>query len=71
MASGALALYAFLPLHASPIYGYRSVFAFGPVLGYLLWCAWQRRHSMLAALAARSDFRRSLRPRAVRFRSQG
>jgi hypothetical protein len=45
-ATGALALYAFLPLHASPLYGYRSVVAFGPVLGYLAITAWRRRGAL-------------------------
>jgi hypothetical protein len=68
LAGGALALYAFLPLHASPIYGYRSVFVFGPVVGYLLWWAWRRRHCLLAA---ERDFWRGLRPRLAALRSQG
>jgi alpha-1,6-mannosyltransferase len=68
LAGGALALYAFLPLHAAPIYGYRSVFAFGPVLGYLLWWAWRRRHCLLAV---ERDFWRGLRPRLVGLRSHG
>ncbi len=45
-AGGALTLYAFLPLHASPLYGYRSVVAFGPVLGYLAITAWRRRSAL-------------------------
>jgi len=45
-AGGALTLYAFLPLHASPLYGYRSVVAFGPVLGYLAVTAWRRRGAL-------------------------
>jgi alpha-1,6-mannosyltransferase len=46
-AAGALSLYAFLPLHASPLYGFRSVVAFGPVLCYLLASMWQRRDKVL------------------------
>ncbi|MBF6590136.1 MAG: hypothetical protein IVW57_06330 [Ktedonobacterales bacterium] len=37
LAGGSLTLYAFLPLHSAPIYGYRGAVAFGPVLVYLLW----------------------------------
>jgi hypothetical protein len=48
-AAGALTLYAFLPLHASPIYGFRSVFAFGPVLSYLAVMAWRSRRRLFAA----------------------
>jgi hypothetical protein len=48
-AAGALTLYAFLPLHASPLYGFRSVVAFGPVLGYLIATAWRRRSALFAA----------------------
>jgi alpha-1,6-mannosyltransferase len=45
LAGGSLTLYGFLPLHAAAIYGYRSVVAFGPALGYLLWLEWSRyRH---------------------------
>jgi hypothetical protein len=43
LAGSALTLYGFLPLQSSPIYGYRSLVAFGPALGYLLWQAWLRR----------------------------
>jgi len=48
-AGGALTLYAFLPLQAAPIYGYRSVVVLGPAAGYLLWSAWRRRRALLAA----------------------
>ncbi len=51
-AGGALTLYAFLPLHASPIYGYRSVVAFGPVLGYLTTTAWHRRGALFPSEVA-------------------
>ena len=45
LAGGSLTLYSFLPLHSAGIYGYRSVVAFGPALGYLLWLGWSRyRH---------------------------
>jgi len=37
LAGGALTLYAFLPLYAAPVYGLRSLIAFGPALGYLLY----------------------------------
>ena len=43
LAGGALTLYGFLPLQSSPVYGYRSLVAFGPALIYLLWQAWLRR----------------------------
>lgn len=44
LAGGALTLYAFLPLYAAPVYGLRSLLAFGPALGYLLYQhrAWLR-----------------------------
>jgi hypothetical protein len=46
LAGGSLTLYGFLPLHSAAIYGYRSLVAFGPALGYLLWLGWSRyRHS--------------------------
>lgn len=37
LAGGALTLYSFLPLLAAPIFGFRSIFVFGPMLGYLVW----------------------------------
>src|SRR5690348_5225301 len=37
LAGCALTLYAFLPLYATPVYGFRSLLAFGPALGYLLY----------------------------------
>src|SRR6516225_5956204 len=43
LADGALTLYGFLPLQSSPLYGYRSLVAFGPALVYLLWQGWRRR----------------------------
>jgi hypothetical protein len=46
LAGGALTLYGFLPLQSSPVYGYRSLVAFGPALVYLLWQAWQRRDAL-------------------------
>jgi hypothetical protein len=42
LAGGALTLYAFLPLHSSPIYGYRGVLVFCPALAYLLWLGRER-----------------------------
>lgn len=42
LAGGSLTLYGFLPLHSAGIYGYRSLVAFGPALGYLLWLGWFR-----------------------------
>jgi hypothetical protein len=55
LAGGSLTLYAFLPLYASPIYGYRALLALGPAAGFLLlygwrflrstrWSAWKRRY---------------------------
>jgi hypothetical protein len=46
LAGGALTLYAFLPLQSSPVYGYRSLIAFGPALVYLLWQAWESRSAL-------------------------
>jgi hypothetical protein len=43
LSNGVLILYSFLPLVASPLYGVRSVLAFGPALGYLAWRWWQDR----------------------------
>ena len=48
LAGGSLTLYAFLPLHSAPIYGYRSIVAFGPALAYLLWQAWRSRAELRA-----------------------
>jgi hypothetical protein len=64
-ATGALALYGFLPLHASPLYGYRSIVAFGPVLGYLAVSAWRRRAALFPPEAAlwRAFARRALAAR--------
>jgi alpha-1,6-mannosyltransferase len=64
-AAGALTLYAFLPLHASPIYGYRSVVAFAPALVYLAAAAWRRRETIFSAelamwQAARRTFGRAM-----------
>jgi hypothetical protein len=42
MAGGVVTLYGFLPLQASPVYGYRALVAFGPVVAYLAWQGWQR-----------------------------
>jgi hypothetical protein len=36
LAGGSLVLYGFLPLYASPIYGYRALIALGPAAVYLL-----------------------------------
>ena len=46
LAGGALTLYGFLPLQSSPVYGYRSLVAFGPALIYLVWQAWRRRDAL-------------------------
>jgi hypothetical protein len=46
LAGGALTLYGFLPLQSSPVYGYRSLVAFGPALVYLAWQAWRRRDAL-------------------------
>ncbi|HEX8032961.1 MAG TPA: hypothetical protein VF510_03900, partial [Ktedonobacterales bacterium] len=43
LAGGTLTLYAFLPLYAAPVYGFRALLAFGPALGYLGWRWWQER----------------------------
>ncbi|MGZ3599216.1 MAG: hypothetical protein ACXWQ5_05830 [Ktedonobacterales bacterium] len=43
LAGGVLTLYAFLPLYAAPVYGFRALLAFGPALGYLGWRWWQER----------------------------
>jgi hypothetical protein len=43
LAGGVTTLYAFLPLYASGIYGYRSLLAFGPALGYLGYVWYRRR----------------------------
>ena len=71
LAGGALTLYGFLPLQSSPVYGYRSLVAFGPALVYLLWQAWLRRDDVArgAGWNARRDTRlgrRSRSPRCVR-----
>ena len=44
LAGGAATLYAFLPLYAAPVYGFRALLAFGPALVYLGW-RWRRRRS--------------------------
>ena len=49
LAGGALTLYAFLPLYTAPVYGFRSLFAFGPALGYLLY----RHRAWLRGILAR------------------
>ncbi|GAC1452726.1 MAG: hypothetical protein PVSMB4_13300 [Ktedonobacterales bacterium] len=54
LATGMLILYAFRPLKSSPLYGYRSVLAFGPAVWYLARCAWERRRSHALAGVARS-----------------
>jgi hypothetical protein len=51
LAGGAVTLYGFLPLQSSPVYGYRSLVAFGPALIYLLWQAWLRRDVLREELA--------------------
>jgi alpha-1,6-mannosyltransferase len=51
LAGGALTLYGFLPLQSSPLYGYRSLVAFGPALVYLLWQGWRRRAALRKELA--------------------
>ena len=62
LTGGSLALYAFLPLHSSPIYGYRSFVTFGPVVGYLLWQGrdWWRTFAPAAVAARPSSVRRWL-----------
>jgi hypothetical protein len=51
LAGGVLTLYGFLPLTATPIYGYRAVVAFGPALGYLAWGWWRARRAGMGDLA--------------------
>ena len=51
LAGGALTLYGFLPLQSSPVYGYRSLVAFGPALVYLIWQTWRRRDALREGLA--------------------
>jgi hypothetical protein len=51
LAGGALTLYGFLPLQSSPVYGYRSLVAFGPALIYLLWQAWRQLDALREELA--------------------
>jgi alpha-1,6-mannosyltransferase len=46
LAGGALTLYGFLPLQSAPVYGYRSLVAFGPAAIYLLWQAWHSRAAL-------------------------
>jgi hypothetical protein len=46
LAGGALTLYGFLPMQSAPVYGYRSLLAFGPALVYLIWQAWRRRAAL-------------------------
>lgn len=43
LAGGVLALYAFRPLAASPLYGWRAFFEFGPAVVYLTWVTLARR----------------------------
>lgn len=46
LAGGAATLYAFLPLYAAPVYGFRALLAFGPALVYLGWRGrWRRREA--------------------------
>ncbi|MDE3228340.1 MAG: hypothetical protein KGO05_00545, partial [Chloroflexota bacterium] len=80
LAGGALTIYGFLPLQSSPVYGYRSLVAFGPALAFLFWWLWrdtragaapwtQARELALAALARwrRTDWR-ALAQAAIRRR---
>ncbi len=41
LAGGALTIYGFLPLQSSPVYGYRSLIAFGPAVALLLYWLWR------------------------------
>ena len=70
LAGGALTLYGFLPLQSSPVYGYRSLVAFGPALVYLLWQAWLQRDALreelVGTLPGYDLGRRSRSPRCVR-----
>lgn len=59
LAGGALTLYGFLPLQASPVYGYRSLVAFGPVVVYLVWVAWQARGARMERIRTKSGFVRT------------
>jgi hypothetical protein len=51
LAGGVLTLYGFLPLQSSPIYGYRSLVAFGPALLYLLWQVRRNRAALREELS--------------------
>lgn len=50
LAGGVLVIYAMDPLTASPVYGLRSLLAFGPALGSLLWQQQRARLRRRAAL---------------------
>lgn len=50
LAGGVLTLYAFLPLYAAPVYGFRALLAFGPALLYLGWQRWWRRSGAWAGV---------------------
>ncbi len=52
LAGGVLVIYAMDPLTASPVYGLRSLLAFGPVLAYLLWQRQRARQRSRVALQA-------------------
>ncbi len=51
LAGGVLLLYAFRPLGTAFIYGYRTIFAFGPAVAYLIVTARRRRRGALRAPA--------------------
>ena len=55
LAGGVLTLYAFLPLYAAPVYGFRALLAFGPALGYLAWRWWRGRHESASLPLARRE----------------
>ncbi len=52
LAGGVLAMYAFFPLVAAPVYGFRSIIGFGPALGYLAW-GWARDRGIAERVVAR------------------
>jgi hypothetical protein len=52
LAGGVLIIYLYKPLNGDVTYGYRSLLAFGPALGYLLGRALMRRYALRHGVAA-------------------
>lgn len=50
LSGGVLVLYAFRPISTAPIYGYRTIFVFGPAVAYLIIMAWRRRREAILAM---------------------